>query len=69
MIKVPSVWQHTGSKNYYRVRDLVLRENDLETMVVYENCETLLRFSRPLKEFLGEFPSGKSRFKFIRNGK
>jgi hypothetical protein len=54
------VWRHIKSGNDYTIEELVLRESDLELLVIYRKPHRLggtpiIKFARPLQEFLEKF--------------
>jgi hypothetical protein len=49
------VWRHIKSGADYIIEGLVLRESDLELLVIYRKVSNLIKFARPLQEFLEKF--------------
>lgn len=56
-VGVGSDWLHCRTHRYYLVVDVVLRESDMEPLVIYSPplVEKNVRFSQPLLEFLERF--------------
>jgi hypothetical protein len=52
------VWRHIKSGADYTIEGLVLRESDLELLVIYRK-NNLIKFARPLQEFLERFEAVK----------
>ena len=49
------LYRHLKSNRYYFVETLVIREADLELLVVYRRHDSPIKFARPLTEFLEKF--------------